>query len=225
MLAETIAAGARAQENLKLGALAPYLTTAMLSDITREMGLTCTLPRGICGDKRIFGRAKTLQLDHTRIGESWKGIYEALDSYQFVRPGDVIMVANPVQNRAYFGSLNAQLAMRAGAVGAVVDGVTRDFADVQRLNFPVFARGHYCLDIKYEGTLRSMNAPISIEGVTVENGDYVFGDNDGVVAVPFKKWPEVRELALVSIEKEWNVGMAVALGVEARQIVSKLGEF
>lgn len=226
VLAETIAAGMRAQDNLKYGALAPYLTSALLSDITREIGLAdCALSREIAGQQRFFGRAKTMLLDQCQPDEPWQGIYNALDSYQFVRPGDVIVVENRVKNRAYFGNLNAQLAMRAGAIGAVIDGVTRDSDDVGKLGFPVFARGHYCVDIKFEGTMRSMNLPISIGNTQVCNGDYVFADRDGVVIVPSKKWPIVRDFALKAIEKEFKVGMAVALGVHPKAIYSELGEF
>lgn len=225
-LAETIAAGVRARENLMLGALAPYLTSALLSDITREIGLPETaLPHDIHGGKRFFGRAKTMLLDGCGPNESWQGIYDALDSYQFVRPGDVIMVENRVKERAYFGNLNAQLAMRAGAVGAVIDGVTRDRDDVDKLSFPVFARGHYCVDIKFEGTLRSMNTPIRIGNTEITNGDFVFADSDGVVVVPSKHWAEVRVMALKAIEKEFKVGMAVALGVPPKNIFTELGEF
>jgi len=224
-LAERIAAGVRAQDNLALRALEPYITSAMLSDITREMGLSLALPKEITGRSRFFGKAKTLLLDKPTASESWTGIYDALDSYQFVRPGDVVVVENRVPDHAYFGNLNAQLALRAGAVGAVIDGVTRDQADVQRLEFPVFARGHYCLDIRYEGTVRAMNLPIEIGGVRIANDDYVFADSDGVVVVPAKLWPEVKTRVLKGIEKEWRVGMAVALGMEASAIHRQLGDF
>lgn len=226
-LAETIAAGQRARENLMLGALAPYLTSAMLSDITREMGLNCTLPREIGNTlpKKIFGRAKTLLLDLPRQGESWQGIYDALGSYAFVRQGDILVVENRAREHAYFGNLNAQLAMRAGAVGAVIDGVTRDREAVRALDFPVYARGHYCVDIKYKGVLRDMNKPIQVGDVRVENGDYILADGDGVTVVPKAQWPEVRNRAQTSIEKEWRVGRAVALGESPETILRQLGEF
>lgn len=224
-LAENIAAGKRARDNLKLGALAPYITSAMLSDITRELGHSIVLPKDIKGPGRFFGRAKTLMLDRPREGESWRGIYDALGSYRFVRPGDVIMVQNCVSDRAYFGNLNAQLAMRAGAIGAVIDGLTRDHDDVQRLGFPVFSRGHYCVDIKYEGTVREMNKPIVIGGVPICSGDLVFADADGIAVIPNHLWPQIKELALAGIEREWKVGMAVALGTEAGKIFDQLGEF
>lgn len=224
-LAETISSGLRARENLQLGALVPYLTSAMLSDITREMGLDLALPREISGSGRFFGRAKTLQLDIVRQGEAWQGIYKALDSYDFIRPGDVILVKNPVKDRAYFGNLNAQLAMRAGAIGAVIDGITRDCTAVKQIKFPVYSHGHYCVDIRKEGTLRGMNTPIEIGGVRVENGDYIFADEDGVVVIPYRIWSDVKERILEGIEKEWKVGMAVALGIEPKSIIGSYGEF
>lgn len=225
VLAETIAAGQRARENLGLAALAPHLTSSLLSDITREFGLNQTLPREISGKTRFFGRAKTLQLEEVGEGESWHGIYDALKSYDFVRPGDVITVGNKVPNHAYFGELNAQIAMRAGAVGAVVDGLTRDADAVGWLGFPVFARGNYCLDIKFKGLMRSMNLPIVIGDVAIHNGDYVFADSDGVVVIPRSRFVEVRAAALSAIEKEWRIGVAVALGRPAVEIFESLGEF
>jgi regulator of RNase E activity RraA/CMP-N-acetylneuraminic acid synthetase len=227
-LAETIAAGARARDNLALAALRPYLSTPMLSDITRELGMQVALPPQIHAASpgaRFFGRAKTLMLDAPREGESWRGIYDALKSYAFVRPGDVILVENRVPGHAYFGNLNAQLAMRAGAVGAVIDGVTRDRAAVEALGFPVFARGHTCVDIKFKGVMRAMNMPITIGDVRVENGDFVLADGDGVVVVARRDWPRVHEAALAVIEKEWQVGRAVALGTGAQAIYDQLGEF
>ena len=226
VLAETIAAGERAQENLRLAALMPYLTSALLSDITREVGISnSALPREITGHQRFFGRAKTLLLDHCQPGESWQGIYDALDSYQFIRPGDVIMVENRVKGRAYFGNLNAQLAMRAGAVGAIIDGLTRDKDEVKKLAFSVFARGHHCADIKFEGTLRAMNKPIIIGETPVSNGDYVFADSDGVVIIPRHRWSEIHQMALKAIEKEFKVGMAVAKGTHHKGIFDTYGEF
>lgn len=224
-LAETISAGYRAKENLQLAALAPYFTTSLLSDITREMGYKFTLPQEIKGEGRFLGRVKTLLLDIPTEDNDWKGIYKALDSYAFIRPNDVIIVENRVPSHAYFGNLNAQLAIRAGAIGTVVNGVTRDKTEVEKLGYPVFSRGNYCVDIKFKGTVRAMNKPITIGSVNICNGDYVLADSDGVIVIPRKLWPEVKSLALKNIEKEWNVGMSVALGIAPNEIYKNLGEF
>lgn len=225
--AESISAGRRAQENLAMQALKPYLSSAMLSDITREMGMRCALPRHLQPNTRrkIFGRSKTMLLDQCRPGEHWENIYDALGSYDFVRPGDIIVVDNLVPDSAYFGNLNAGLAARAGAEGAVINGVTRDAEAVAALDFAVFARGFYCSDIKYRGVVRSMNKPLNIEGVDIANGDYVFGDADGVIVIPQRHWSAVQEAVMTGIDKEWRVGRAVAMGVPAKDILRSVGEF
>lgn len=231
--AETVCAGQRAGVNAALRAMRSHLSSSVLADICKDMGVKAVLPpdlRRMSGGK-LLGRAKTLELaaipfaGGNRSDETWKGIYGALDSYRFVRPGDVIMVSTEVPGRAYFGDLNANLAIRAGAVGAVVDGFTRDTADVAALDFPVYARSAYCDDIKYEGTLAAMNRPIAIGGVEICNGDYVFADADGVVVVPQKLWPEVEARAWDVLTNEARIRMYAARGRPVAEILAECGAF
>jgi regulator of RNase E activity RraA/CMP-N-acetylneuraminic acid synthetase len=228
LLGEAIAAGLRAQENLRLGALRPHLKTAMLSDITRELGLNCTLPRDIAPrglQRSLLGKAKTLLLDRADEKNHWSGIYNALNSYDFVRPGDIIIVENRVPERAYFGNLNASLAIRAGASGAIIDGVTRDSAEVAQLEFPVYSRGHYCKDIKFDGTMISANMPITIGDVPIKNNDYIIADHDGVVAIPQEHWSNIIKITWENLEKEQLISKQVAQGIHARKIFENIGAF
>lgn len=229
-LAETLAAGARAGEVTRFRAIAPHFSSTVLADIGKEMGLApalCPRIRPTTGG-RILGRAKTLEIAAIAAGDpadAWRGIYGALQSYAFVRPGDVIMVANEAPARAYFGDLNANLAIRAGAVGAVIDGVTRDTADVRALGFPVYAHASHCNDIKFEGTLRAMNQPVTMGGVTVRNDDLVFADEDGVVVIPAERWPEVEEAAWSVIENEARIRISAARGAPVDDILARFGSF
>ena len=177
---------------------------------------------------KLFGRAKTLEL--RRIGpddapDAWKGIYGALESYRFVRPGDVIMVATDVPDRAYFGDLNANLAIRSGAVGAVIDGTTRDTADVRALGFPVYARVTNCNDIKLDGTVRAMNRPIRIGDVRIANDDVVFADEDGVVVIPRGEWAAVEAAAWEVMTNEARIRMYAARGRDVAEILAECGAF
>jgi regulator of RNase E activity RraA/CMP-N-acetylneuraminic acid synthetase len=231
-LAETICAGARQKETMLFRALRPHLSSCVFSDLTKDLGMRCTLPQALkpVSGRRLLGRAKTLKLTTlpegaSREGGQWKGIYDALRSYAFIRSGDVIMVATDVPDRAYFGELNAHLAVRAGAVGVVVDGMTRDVEAVQPLELPVFARGIWANDIKYEGTTQAMNAEVEMGGVTVRNNDVVFGDGDGIVVIPAERWDEVLRQSLDAIENESRVRLNAALGRPVGELLEKFGYF
>ncbi|QAY76997.1 cytidylyltransferase domain-containing protein [Sphingosinicella sp. BN140058] len=233
VIAETIAAGQRAKEVTRFRAMLPHLSSTVLADICKERGLKVLLPpemRPTSGGK-ILGRARTLEL--TRLedpsdrspGGKWKGIYDALQSYQFVRPGDVVMVATDVPERAYFGDLNANLAIRSGAVGAIVDGTTRDTADVRALGFPVYARRSHCDDIKFEGTVKSMNKPVRMGDVEVANGDVVFADEDGVIVVRAADWDAIEAAAWDVMMNEARIRMFAARGRDVNEILAECGAF
>jgi regulator of RNase E activity RraA/CMP-N-acetylneuraminic acid synthetase len=231
-LAETLCAGERQREAMLFRALRPHLSACVFSDLTKEMGLACTLPQAIkpLAGQRILGRAKTLKLvalpqGATRQSGEWKGIYDALKSYAFLRSGDVIMVSTTVPDRAYFGELNAHLAMRAGVVGVVVDGYTRDIEAVRPLDLPVFARGAWANDIKYEGTTGGMNVDIAIGDVPVRNNDVVYGDSDGVVVIPHERWEEILKQALDAIVNESQVRLNAALGRPVNELLENFGYF
>lgn len=229
-IAETVAAGQRAVEVTRFRAMISHLSSTVLADICKDKGIKAVLPPNLSPTSggKLFGRAKTLELGAIRPDEgpdAWKGIYGALESYRFVRPGDVIMVATDVPDRAYFGDLNANLAIRSGAVGVVIDGTTRDTADVRALGFPVYARVRHCNDIKLDGTLRAMNRPVVMGGVPVRNDDVVFADEDGVIVVPRERWAEVEAAAWDVMSNEARIRMFAARGRDVGEILAECGAF
>jgi regulator of RNase E activity RraA/CMP-N-acetylneuraminic acid synthetase len=226
-LAERICAGYRAVHNAALDAIRPHLVSSLLADICKERGIKAVLPPGFMrvSGRSILGIAKTLELRRLKKGEDVNGIYRALGSYNFVRPGDVIVVQSDVKGRAYFGDLNANIAVRSGAVGAVVDSFTRDSVELNGLEFSVFAKGIYCDDIKYEGTVQAMNRPIKIGDVTIHNGDYIYADDDGVLAIPKDLWPSVRAQAMANLKKEFDVRYAIIMGEDVDKVLGTHGAF
>ncbi len=231
--AETIAAGQRAAEVTRFRSMLPHLCSPVLADIAKERGLRAVLPSTLrpTSGGTFLGRAKTLELtaldhrpDRSPSGE-WHGIYGALQSYRFIRPGDAIMVATDVPECAYFGGLNANLAIRSGAVGAVIDGATRDTGDVRSLGLPVYAQSQYCDDIKYEGTLKAMNRPIMIGGVRICNDDIVFADEDGIVVIPRALWTDIERTALDVVFNEARIRIQTARGHDVNDILAECGAF
>jgi regulator of RNase E activity RraA len=231
-LAESICAGERQRELMLFRALRPHLSSCVFSDLTKELGLHCTLPAELkpVAGRRMLGRAKTLQITALPAGDTretgaWKGIYNGLNSYAFIRNGDVIVVDTEVPDRAYFGELNAHLAMRAGAVGVLVNGYTRDVEAVRPLDLPVFARGVWANDIKYEGTTSAMNATVHIGGVTVRNNDVIFADADAVVAIPSEIWDDILKKSLDVIVNESRIRLNAALGRPVSELLGDFGYF
>jgi regulator of RNase E activity RraA/CMP-N-acetylneuraminic acid synthetase len=233
-LAEMVCRGERMREANYFRILKNHLSSAVLSDVTKEMGFELMADPVIqpVSNGKILGRVRTLKLgplnDVERTAqypEAWKGIYKALDSYSFVRSGDVIVVENLVPERAYFGDLNCHIAMRAGAVGALVDGFTRDVEGVRAMGFPVYARGAWSNDIKYEGKVISYNLPVHLGGVTAHNDDVVFADLEGILIVPSKHWKNVLGAALEIIEKERDIRQALLSGRNLEEVVNELGTF
>ncbi len=227
-LADLIAAGAREKERKLLGNLARLVNSSLLSDILDDLGLHHQVIRGLSlnlEQNRVMGRAKTLRLRKLEQGEDFKGIYDALNSYATIVPGDIIMVENEVSEYAYFGELNANLAIRAGAVAAVIGGITRDSADVKRLSLPVFAKGYACQDVRKRATTDTINQPITIEGVHIVAGDLIFGDKEGVVVVPRQYEEQVLEMALQHASNEKRLLVDIAQGIAVDELTQKYGFF
>ncbi|WP_243789008.1 4-carboxy-4-hydroxy-2-oxoadipate aldolase/oxaloacetate decarboxylase [Saccharopolyspora gloriosae] len=126
---------------------------------------------------RMAGRAVTLDLPPA---DNW---YVHLAVLQ-AGPGDVLVVdAKGYLEAGPWGDVLTCAAQQRGLAGLVIDGAVRDSRDIIDSGFPVFTRG---LSIK--GTSKSVpgriNVPVHVGGVTVEPGDVVLGDADGLVRVP-----------------------------------------
>ncbi len=226
-LANLIAAGKREKERKQFNNLRNTLSSALLSDILDNLGaasvvgnLAPNFPHA-----KILGRAKTLRLRSLQDGEDYRGIYDALKSYHWIVSNDVIVVENQIPQYAYFGELNAHLALRAGAVGAIVGGNTRDIAETIRLNFPVFATGTACRDVKGRATLAAINERVHLSGVPVLPDDLIFADKEGVVVIPKPLEAEVMKQAIEACRKEQNIRLGIALSADIDSLIETFGEF
>lgn len=118
------------QESEYLRLLRSFITSPALSDLLDDMflekGERCgaVLSNWVCNlpSSTALGRANTLRLRALKDGEDFHGIYDALESYAGISDNDIIVVENEINDFAYFGDLNATLALRSGASAAVIDG-------------------------------------------------------------------------------------------------------
>lgn len=226
-LAEAIAKGLHREEVAFFEMLSKHLSSCILSDIMWEYekksvitGLKLNLP-----NQKAMGRANTLKVRALKEGEDFRGIYDGLATYKKMRSGEIIVVENECAENAYFGELNCNLAIRSGAVGTIIGGVTRDANEVERLNYPVFSKGYCCSDVRGIATIDSFNQKICIEGVEINPGDLIFGDVNGIVVIPRNLEAEVLKRAIESIKTEKNVLNKIIDNNDAYSIYQEEGAF
>ena len=226
-LANLIAKGKRENERKLLSNIKSHLTSAILSDIMDEFGLDCVLSgfKLNIPQKKILGKAKTLKIRALKDGEDYKGIYKALNTYKTIIPNDIIIVENEISDYAYFGELNANLAIRSGASAAIIGGVTRDTAEVEKLGFPVFSKGSNCKDVRKRATMESYNKTIELGGVKVSSNDLIFGDNDGIVIIPKKHELKILKRVFEVIKTENNILLDIASGIDLDELTKEHGFF
>jgi 4-hydroxy-4-methyl-2-oxoglutarate aldolase len=129
-------------------------------------------------------------------------VFAALEA---VRPGDVIVAATGAyMGCALIGDLVLGMARNCGAIAFVTDGLARDLDGLEAVGTPVFCRGISPNSPARNGPGK-VGLPINIGGVTVQSGDLVAGDRDGVVLVPRGRIVEVAQ-ALVRV-REAEVGL------------------
>ena len=144
---------------------------------------------------------------------------EALDD---LKP-DEIYIATGAHNSALWGELLTACAKARGAVGAVLDGYTRDTPKVIEQNFPVFCTGTWAQDSSVRTYVFKWRCPIEIGQVTIHNGDIVFGNIDGVLIIPKAVACEVIEKALIKASTEKTMRKAIEEGILVTEAFARFG--
>jgi regulator of RNase E activity RraA len=117
----------------------------------------------------------------TRPGDNLL-IHKAID---MAKPGDVLVIDGGGDlTNSLMGEMMLAYCEKRGFAGVIANGAIRDSAFVKAHAFPVFAAG-----VTHRGPYKNgpgaMNVPIAIDGMVIEPGDLVVGDDDGLVSVPF----------------------------------------
>jgi len=175
--------------------------------------------RPLFNDIKTVGVALTIKLTKVRepIPTMTPDEYElyAADWYRSRNNGDLFLrVAEPghmlvadaggYTQVGFWGSCIALIARDRGIVGLVIDGGCRDVGEIRKERFPVFCRGIGRTETIGRQELRpeDVNVPISVGGVLVEPGDFVMGDDDGVVVIPRELADAVSQRALKQFQDD-----------------------
>jgi 4-hydroxy-4-methyl-2-oxoglutarate aldolase len=118
------------------------------------------------------------------------------------QPGEVLVLTMPEPRPvALVGDLLATQAQAAGAAAILVDASIRDVEELAQMGLPVWARW---VRVKgaLKGTAGQINVPVTVGGATINPGDVLVLDADGVAVVPKDLVAEVLESSLAREEKE-----------------------
>ena len=170
---------------------------------------------------KIAGRACTV-LEHDVFGPQKKPFGYLTEALDQLKKNDVY-IATGAHNSALWGELLTATAKARGAVGAVVDGYTRDTPQVLSQGFPVFAKDRWAQDSSIRTNVVDYRCTIEIGQVTIQDGDLVFADVDGVLIIPGQAAEECILKALEKASGEKQVRKAIEAGMSATEAFAKFG--
>ncbi|WP_371373531.1 RraA family protein [Sporomusa aerivorans] len=213
-------------EKEKFQLMKEKLYTPVVGDILDELGYYHQfLPadiRPLKPEMKLAGKAMTvLMIDVFGPQKKPFGLLtEALDQLQ---ADEIYIAAGGTKRCAYWGELLTATARVRGAAGAVLNGWHRDTPQVLEQNWPVFSCGCYAQDSSVRTQVVDFRCPIEIGQVTIQDGDLVFGDVDGVLIIPKDIADEVLEKALIKAAGEKKVRKAIEEGMTATKAFEVFG--
>ncbi len=169
------------------------VSTPNISDAMHRSGDFKGLVR-FSGSGKMVGRAVTVR---TYPGD-WAKPVEAIDTAQ---PGDVIVIDAGGAPIAVWGELATESCLQRKVAGVVIDGAIRDIDDIRKAGFQAWARFLNPTAGEPKG-FGEINVPISAGGIEVCPGDYIVGDDTGLVRIPRLKLAEFTNRAMDCLERE-----------------------
>jgi len=165
---------------------------------------------------KLVGTAKTLRFVPNRedLFTSHGGGYNAQKrAFDAVDTGEVIVIE--ARGETGSGTLGDILALRAharGAAGIVTDGGVRDLDAVAAVGIPIYTSGAHPAVLGRRHVPWDVDVTIGCGGTTIQPGDVIVGDADGVIVIPPALAEEVADAALAQEEEDAWVAARVTEG-------------
>ena len=168
---------------------------SILADVAGRRGALDGRIAPLTRTTRLAGTAFTVEV---RPGDNLM-IHAAM---QLAKPGDVLVIDGKGDTScALMGTIMMNACVKLGIAGVVIDAAVRDSEELVEMGYPVYSVG-----TNPNGPTKfvpgRINHPVSVGGVTVNPGDLVIGDADGVTIVERDKAPFLLELAAKKVGDE-----------------------
>lgn len=168
---------------------------AIIGDVLGRRSLMAADIRPVNPARRLCGPALTVE---TRAGDNLM-VHAAL---ALARPGDVLVIdAHGDVSTAIMGGLMGLAAEKIGLGGVIIDGALRDRDELFAFKVPYYCKAFTPCGPDKDGP-GQVNLPISCGGVTIQPGDAIVGDADGIVVVPRAMAAAAAEAAAVKLASE-----------------------
>ncbi|MHA6730667.1 RraA family protein [Devosia sp. A369] len=203
--------------------------SGVVYDIMRDMGLPpAVLPntiRSLEAGVKIAGPVFTMR----GRPDNSIGAHESLlewTSFLSKAPSGHVLVCQPQDtSRALMGELSAEALKLRGVLGYLVDGGARDVSFIKKIGFPVFCSYTSPVDVVANWRPEAFDEPVTIGNIVIYPGDYILGDEDGVVVIPAAHAEEVIERCEVAVNTESLVRKAILAGEDPQTAYIKHGKF
>jgi len=171
------------------------IPTSILSDVMNRMNCMDAGIKAIQKNVNMVGTAFTVK---SMVGGNW-GTHKALT---MIKENEVLVVdARKHVDTSVWGYLQTSAAIKRRVAGVVIDGAIRDCQEIGRCQLPVFCRGVTPAG-PHKGWKDDINIQIQCAGVVVNPGDFIKGDDDGVVVIRKTEIEKILELASDRLKKE-----------------------
>jgi regulator of RNase E activity RraA len=173
---------------------------------------------------KFAGFARTVQLkkdEGNTDPAALSGMLAAID--QGSADSVYVMSVEDGADIAGMGGLMGTAMAARGYAGAIIDGGVRDVAYLRKIGFPVFATGIVPSTSVHHYRFAGGQTPVLCDGVTVNAGDIVVADSDGVVVVPRANAQEVLTLAQQMDFKEHSMYPVIEKLKSIQEAVKQFG--
>jgi len=168
------------------------------------------------GGGKIVGKAVTVK---TMDGD-WAKAVEAID---YAGPGNVIVIDAGDGNTAVWGELATWSCKVKGIEGVVIFGAARDADEIKRIDYPIFTR-HVVPNAGEPKGFGEINVELEIEGTKIRPGDWIVGDESGIVVIPKEDAVEIANRAIDVMEHENRIREEIKRGNTLSSVI-KLEEW